>query len=115
MHELTIAAEIADLVTENAMKEGVLLVTAVHIEVGAFSGVDVDSLAFALELSVKDTIMEKAVIQITRVSGEAECRACGTVFALEDLFMASCPGCGSTGFHLLSGRQLRLLSVEISS
>ncbi len=113
MHELTIAAEIVELVTERATAEGAARVTDVNIEVGAFSGVDVDALGFALELSVKETIMEKAVIRINRVAGEAECKSCGSVFALDDLFMACCPGCGSMEFHLLSGKQLRLLSVEI--
>jgi hydrogenase nickel incorporation protein HypA/HybF len=47
MHELGIAVEIAELAVEEAARAGAKNVQAVHVRVGALSGVVKDSLLFA--------------------------------------------------------------------
>ncbi len=47
MHELGIAVDIAELATEEAARVGAMKVEAVHVRVGALSGVVKDSLLFA--------------------------------------------------------------------
>jgi hydrogenase nickel incorporation protein HypA/HybF len=47
MHELGIAVDIAELAAEEAARAGAWKVEAVHVRVGALSGVVKDSLLFA--------------------------------------------------------------------
>ena len=47
MHELGIAVDIAELATEEAARAGATNVSAVHVRLGALSGVVKDSLLFA--------------------------------------------------------------------
>ena len=44
--------------------------------------------------------------------GEARCRSCGTSFELSDPILL-CP-CGSADVEVLAGRDLRILSMEVS-
>jgi hydrogenase nickel incorporation protein HypA/HybF len=47
MHELGIAVDIAELAAEEAARSGLKKVEAVHVRIGALSGVVKDSLLFA--------------------------------------------------------------------
>ena len=44
--------------------------------------------------------------------GEARCRSCGIGFELNDLILL-CP-CGSADVDVLAGRDLKILSMEVS-
>ena len=60
MHELSIAVEIAELAAEEAARAGAANIAAVHVRIGALSGVVKDSLIFAwpsvstLRLEIED-------------------------------------------------------------
>src|SRR5262249_7938434 len=58
MHEFSIAMSIIEGATEEAQRHGCGKVHAVHLKLGALSGVDKDSLLFSYELACEGTALE---------------------------------------------------------
>ena len=108
VHELAIAESVVGAVVD---KVGDGPVLAVRLEVGRLSGVVPDSLLFCFEVVVNGTGLEGARLEIDEPPGRAYCRTCGDEFVLDDPIML-CP-CGSADLEVLSGQQLRILSVEV--
>lgn len=109
MHELSIAMNIIEIAAEEKNKAGGGAIQSVELEVGTLSGVVVDALQFALEVSVKGTVLEHAKIDIHPVEATASCNRCGLSFPVGDLF-TSCPHCQSLDTRLVSGGELRFRS-----
>jgi hydrogenase nickel incorporation protein HypA/HybF len=57
------------------------------------------------------TGLQDARLDIDEPPGRAYCRDCGDEFGLDDPIML-CP-CGSADLEVLSGQQLRIISVEV--
>jgi hydrogenase nickel incorporation protein HypA/HybF len=108
MHELAITQSVVDLVAERTAGRQVGLV---RVEVGALSGVVPDSMQFCYELLTNGTPLEGSSLVIERTTGMAHCRSCGRDFTLDDLILLC--SCGSADVHLVAGRELRVLSVEL--
>ena len=67
MHELSIAQSVVDLAEEVAEKEKADSVVSIDIEIGTLSGVVVDALEFAMEMTVKNTKLEFAKINYIKM------------------------------------------------
>jgi hydrogenase nickel incorporation protein HypA/HybF len=109
MHELSIAESVVEAITS---RTGDRHVSRVLLEVGTLSGVSPDSLSFCFELATEGTPVHGARLDIEQPIGQAHCLTCDAEFGLPDLIML-CP-CGSSNVMVLSGEQLRILSVEMS-
>lgn len=68
MHELSIAASIVEIATEEAQRHGGR-VGAVHLKLGALSGVVKDALLFSWDLACGDTPIAGAQLAIEETSG----------------------------------------------
>ncbi|MDR1645945.1 MAG: hydrogenase maturation nickel metallochaperone HypA [Tannerellaceae bacterium] len=112
MHELSIAQSIVALAEAQAHARQASIVEELEIEIGRLAGVEVQTLAFALESAVKNTMLEKARIVRHDIEGEGRCGDCGAVFATETLF-TPCPRCGSYAVKLIKGAELRVKSIVI--
>jgi hydrogenase nickel incorporation protein HypA/HybF len=108
VHELAIAESVVGAIVD---KVGDGPVAAVRLEIGRLSGVVADSLRFCFEVVVNGTGLQDARLDIDEPSGRAYCRKCGEEFELDDPIML-CP-CGSADLEVLSGQQLRIISVEV--
>ncbi|MFH2141227.1 MAG: hydrogenase maturation nickel metallochaperone HypA [Bacteroidota bacterium] len=112
MHELSIATNIIEIVEENARQKDATVVTILELEIGEMSGVIVDALKTALEISVNGTIIENAEIKIYEVIGEAQCNSCNEIFAIHDLY-TPCPKCGSYHNMIVKGKEMKIKSFTI--
>ncbi|MDV7241198.1 MULTISPECIES: hydrogenase maturation nickel metallochaperone HypA [Rhodococcus] len=109
MHELAITQSVVDAVCEKAAGR---TVHSVRVQVGALTAVVADSMQFCFELVTEGTVAHGARLDIDHSPGSAQCRECGTTFSLTDLVLL-CP-CGSADVDVTSGRELRILSMEVS-
>ena len=109
MHELAIAEGVVDTVTQRLPGARI---TQVHLEIGALSGVVADSIRFCFDLATEGTGLEGATLEITQPPARCRCRGCGTEF-LPDTPIVLCP-CGSADVAVLSGEELRILSVRVA-
>jgi len=112
MHELSIVMSIIEIVAMEAKKSGAERVTEVHLEIGQLSGVEIDSLEFALKNLATGSVIESAEISIDKPGGAARCSNCGYEFAIET-FIGSCNLCSSFDLEITKGRELRVKSITI--
>ena len=112
MHELSIAQSIVELAEEVAEREKADSIQSIEIEIGALSGVVLDALDFALEITVKDTTLRNAKINYLKITGKAECNECFCQFETNDL-LAFCPKCRQANYRIVDGKQLRIKSLII--
>lgn len=110
MHELSIAANIVDIVEAYAKKGNVGLITKIEIEIGTLSGVVRESLEFAMDSAVKDTILEKAKVKFIDIHGKGKCEKCHTIFEMDDLY-SPCPKCNAFNPLIIQGKELRIASI----
>jgi hydrogenase nickel incorporation protein HypA/HybF len=68
MHELSIAASIVEIASEEAERQGGR-VDVVHLKVGALTGVVRDALLFSWDLACEETPVAGAKLQIEAASG----------------------------------------------
>ena len=67
---------------------------------------------FCFGLAVEGTVADGAILEVDVRAGTAQCRSCAARFELTDPILL-CP-CGSADVELLEGRDLRILSMEVS-
>lgn len=65
---------------------------------------------FCFELVTEGTVMEGARLDLDTEDARAHCRSCNHEFVMPDAILL-CP-CGSADIDVLSGRDLRILSME---
>jgi len=112
MHELSIALSIVDLAEEQARSHNATEIEELELEIGTLAGVELHTLTFALESSVKGTMLENAQIVRHDIKGEGRCGDCDTIFKMEALFEA-CPKCGSYCINIIKGKEMRIKSLVV--
>jgi hydrogenase nickel incorporation protein HypA/HybF len=112
MHELTVATNILAIVASEAGKAGVQRVKEVCLEIGQLSGIEYESLEFALTALSPDSVMQGAILTIEKPGGRARCSTCSFEFSFES-FLGSCSSCGSSDIEISGGRELRVKSISI--
>lgn len=113
MHEVAVADALIEQVQSEVHRAGASgKVTRVALAIGRLSGVNPDSLRFALELLVKGTLLESARIDVAEPKALCCCAACGSRMEIEDL-EARCRRCGSGDVAIEGGRELLLESIEL--
>lgn len=112
MHEFSIAMNIIEIAEAEAAKAGAVAVNELILEVGTMSGIEFPALDLALEMAVKNTLLEKARIQVNRIEARARCTECQTVFSVQQVFDA-CPECNGVFHEIQSGRELRIKSLVV--
>ncbi len=112
MHEFSIAVNIVDIATDHAEKANAKKVNEIELEIGELSGVIYEAMETAMEAAIKDTLLNGATIKIINTPGRGKCLGCKSIFKLENLF-DPCPECGTFSPEVISGKELRIKSINI--
>jgi len=112
MHAMSIAMSIVDLAEEQARKAHVAKIIEIELDIGIFSGIEIEALNFALEVVAKETLLEAALIKINRIEAESECLNCGSRFASKG-FIHQCPSCRETNTRILKGKEMQVKSLLV--
>jgi hydrogenase nickel incorporation protein HypA/HybF len=112
MHEFSLAIEVIRLAQREAEKNNAESIQEITIEVGDLSGVEADAFESALELLVKESILEKADINIVRISGKGKCNVCNHEFEMK-YRMATCPKCQCFPSEISGGEEFRVVSLVV--
>jgi hydrogenase nickel incorporation protein HypA/HybF len=70
MHELSIALSLVDLACEEKERRQLPSVQALHLRLGARSGVVKEALAFSFEMVAAGTCIEGAALKVEETSGQ---------------------------------------------
>ncbi len=112
MHEMSIAANIIKIAEESLVKNHGKAIDKIQLEVGQLSGIVIESLQFALDVSKKDGILKKAQIIINEIPGKLKCLNCGQNFESDDYF-SCCPNCNTHELEVLAGKDIFVKSITI--
>jgi hydrogenase nickel incorporation protein HypA/HybF len=112
MHELSLALEVIRIAGSEADKIMAKSIHEIVIEVGDLSGVEADAFKSALELLSKDSVLDKARINIIRSTGKGRCKSCDHEFEMTNI-MATCPKCQAFPSEIIGGQEFRVLSLVI--
>lgn len=113
MHELSIALSIVEGATEEAAKHKNARVEAVHLKLGALSGVVKDALLFSWEIACQGTSLETARLEIEEIPLVVYCANCRENKTLDAINNFVCPNCENQVSEIIGGRELQVTALEI--
>jgi hydrogenase nickel incorporation protein HypA/HybF len=113
MHELSIAISIIELTEEEAQRRGGVRVQAVHLKVGALSGVVKEALASSYELACRNSALEGSRLVIEDVPLVVYCDTCRAERPLPSPQLLACPECGTPTPEIVQGKELEVTALEI--
>ncbi len=114
MHELSIAISIIEGAAEEARRHGDVKVNAVHLKLGALSGVAKDALLFSYELACEGTALEGSRLVILEIPVMTFCPRCEIERAPASIQWLSCPVCGAPTPQVAQGREIEVVALEIT-
>lgn len=112
MHEMSIAEGIVDIALQIADQHQSPKVNTIFLELGRMSGVEPDALQFCFEAVTRGTKAEGAKLEIDFLEIVGQCIECKHEFPVEN-YVFKCPNCESTIIDTISGRELRVTSVDL--
>ena len=110
MHEYSIVSALYDRIVAEAGARRATAVHAVHVRIGAVSGVEPGLLQTAYALFTPGTLCEHAPLCVEEVEARWACPACGGTPAKGARLV--CPSCG-TPVRLASGDEIDLVRIEL--
>jgi len=112
MHELSIAMGIIDAALDEAQRRHVQ-VSAVHLRLGALSGVVKDALLFSYDAASQDTALAGSHLIIEEVPVIIYCSRCQKTQTLASVQSFSCPECGTPTMDIRQGKELEVFALEV--
>ena len=113
MHELSIALGIVDIAEKETKKAGASKVDIIELEIGAVSGVELDSLDFIWQNAVEGSVLENAKKEIDFIKAVGYCMECDLEFPMEFVY-DNCPKCKGYMKDIIKGKELRVKALEVS-
>jgi hydrogenase nickel incorporation protein HypA/HybF len=112
MHELSIAMSIIEVAQEESERRNVQI-TAVHLRLGALSGVVKDALLGSFEMACEDTPLSGARLIIEDVPVLINCRSCQAHRPISSVQLFCCAECGTPSAEVVQGKELEVVALEI--
>jgi hydrogenase nickel incorporation protein HypA/HybF len=113
MHEITVALSLLEGVEATAREQGIERVSALHLRVGALSGVVRDALLFSWEVASAETICEGSQLHIEEIPLVVFCERCGVERAPRPGTGLVCPECETPSARIVRGREMQLVAMEV--
>jgi hydrogenase nickel incorporation protein HypA/HybF len=113
MHELSIAMSIVEFAQEEAERRGAGRVTAVHLRLGAFSGVVKEALLTSYEMACDGTSLAGSRLIVEDIPLVIYCGACDARRPVDPNQWFSCSVCGAPTPEIVQGKELEVSALEI--
>jgi hydrogenase nickel incorporation protein HypA/HybF len=113
MHELSIAMSIVEMTQEEAERRGRVHVSAVHLKLGALSGVVREALLSAYEMACDDTPLKGSRLVVEEVPVVVFCPSCQVQRPLSSVQLFCCAECGTPTPEIVQGKELEVVALEI--
>ncbi|MBK7022963.1 MAG: hydrogenase maturation nickel metallochaperone HypA [Sulfuritalea sp.] len=113
MHEMALAEGVLQLIEDAAREQDFARVSAVWLEIGQLSGVEVEAMKFCFDAVTRDSIAAGATLEIIAVPGTGWCMACARTVPMAEVFGA-CPQCGGYQMQVTGGTEMRVKELEVA-
>lgn len=114
MHEFSIAMSIVEIAETEAKAANSTKISSLELDVGTMSGIEFYALDTALEMAVKNTMLENAGIEVNKIQARARCIDCEQEFDMNNI-TDSCPRCNGLFSDVISGKELKIKSIVVES
>ncbi len=98
---------------EEAAKRSAVQVTAVHLKLGALSGVVKEALISAYEMAREDTPLQTARLVIEEIPIMVFCPTCQARRRVSSDQLFCCVECGTPTSEIVQGKELEVVALEI--
>lgn len=112
MHEFSIAISIIEIAEAEAKKADASAIKELVLDVGTMAGIEFFALDAAMEIAVKNTILDKAKVTVNKIQAKAKCTECKTEFDISQVY-DPCPKCKSLYHEIQSGKELQIKSLVV--
>ena len=112
MHEMSICEGIIQVLEDQARTQHYNKVKTVFLEIGPLAMIETDALRFCFEAVTRNTLAEKARLEIIELPGLAWCLQCAKTVAISKRYDA-CSECGSYQLQVTQGEELRIKELEV--
>lgn len=103
---------IVEAATDEAQRRGVR-VSAVHLRLGALSGVVKDALLFSYEVACQETPLQGSQLIVEDIPVTVFCPRCRDQRQLASLQSFACPACGTPTMDIRQGKELEVFALEV--
>lgn len=114
MHEMSIAKNIVEIITESVEEKDLRSIEKVVLKVGELSGVVPDSLQFSLEAISNGTALEKVDFEMKKIPFVIKCKICNQESNNESGII-KCPVCGIKETEVVSGNELLVSEIILKN
>ncbi|MFZ3341651.1 MAG: hydrogenase maturation nickel metallochaperone HypA [Terriglobales bacterium] len=112
MHELSIAMSIVELAEEEVERRGVQVI-AVHLKLGALSGVVKEALLSCYEMACENTALQGSRLVIEEIPVVVFCPLCQAQRQLSSVQLFCCSECNTPCSEIVQGKELEVTALEI--
>lgn len=112
MHEFSIAMSIIDIAESEARNANANAINELILDIGTMSGIEFLALDTALEMAVKNTMLEQTSIRINKIQAKARCNDCKNEFEMNNVY-DPCPECSGLYHDLICGKELQIKSLVV--
>lgn len=110
---MSLAEGVLQLIEDAAREQEFHKVTAVWLEIGQLSGVEVEAMRFCFDAVVCDSIAEGARLEIIALPGMGWCMECSLNVPMAEVF-GECPRCGGHQMQVTGGTEMRVKELEVA-
>ncbi len=114
MHEIGIMERTLEIAIDHAKQQNANYIQKINMNIGKLSGVVPEALEFAFDVITQGTIAENATLKINTIPVICYCDSCQEKFNPQEWFF-ECPHCHQFSNHILQGKEIELISVEINT
>lgn len=112
MHEMSVAIGIMKVLAAKLREEGPCKLRSAELAVGELSGIDRDSLRFALDTLLDEAGYKDVQMRFEQVPAAFKCNNCGWGGRLKNYALV-CPGCKGIDLDIISGQDVYLERIEV--
>ena len=113
MHELSIAMSIVEMAQEETEQRGDVRIEAVHLKLGALSGVAKEALLSSYEMACEDTPLQGSRLVVEDVPVAVFCPSCRARRPVSSIQLFCCAECGTPTPEIVQGKEIEVVALEI--
>ena len=112
MHEMSIAMNVVEIATSQALQNEARKINSIALDIGSLAGVMIESLEFCFAAACKGTIADGAELQINKIASKGHCLDCTEEFPVET-YLTACPACGGFKIDIVQGQELKIKTINV--
>ncbi len=112
MHELSLAENVLQIIEDATHDQNIYRIKTVWLEIGLLACVQPEPLRFYFEVVTRDTVAQRARLEIIEVAGQGWCDYCAREMPIATHYDA-CLHCGHYELRVIRGEEMRVKELEV--